>query len=106
MATFDFTPLYRSTVGFDRIPSLLSHALDREESGFPPYNIEKTGDDTYRIVMALAGFARDDVEIVTERFRAWLQGLGKGPGARHVSRPRRAARRSSPPAWSPRPAIA
>jgi molecular chaperone IbpA len=74
MATFDFTPLYRSTVGFDRIPSLLSHALDREESGFPPYNIEKTGDDTYRIVMALAGFARGDVEIVTERNQLLVPG--------------------------------
>lgn len=74
MATFDFTPLYRSTVGFDRIPSLLAHALDREESGFPPYNIEKTGDDTYRIVMALAGFARDDVEIVTERNQLLVRG--------------------------------
>lgn len=80
MATFDFTPLYRSTVGFDRIPSLLSHALDREESGFPPYNIEKAGDDSYRIVMALAGFARDDVEIVTERNQLLVRGKAQDKG--------------------------
>ena len=45
MATLDFTPLFRSSVGFDRLPSLLSHALEREEGGYPPYNIEKSGQD-------------------------------------------------------------
>jgi molecular chaperone IbpA len=74
MATLDFTPLYRSTIGFDRLPSLLSHALERDESSYPPYNIEKTGDDTYRIVMALAGFGRDDLSIVTERNRLTVRG--------------------------------
>ncbi len=81
MATFDFTRLYRSTVGFARILSLLAHALDREESEIPPYNIEKTGDDTYRIVMALAGFARDDVEIVTERNQLLVRGKAQEKGA-------------------------
>jgi len=66
MATLDFTPLYHSTVGFDRLPSLLAQALERDESGYPPYNIEKTGEDAYRIVMALAGFSKDDIDIVTE----------------------------------------
>ena len=47
MATFDFTPLYHSTVGFDRLSNLLAHALDRDESGYPPYNIEKTGEDAF-----------------------------------------------------------
>jgi len=74
MATLDFSPLYRSTIGFDRLPSLLSHALERDESSYPPYNIEKTGDETYRIVMALAGFGRDDVSIVTERNRLTVRG--------------------------------
>ena len=77
MATLDFTPLYHSTVGFDRLPTLLSHALTRDESGYPPYNIEKTGDDAYRIVMALAGFTRDDIEIVTERNRLSVRGALK-----------------------------
>ncbi len=66
MATLDFTPLYRTTVGFDRVPSLLSHALQREESTYPPYNIEKCGDDEYRIVLAVAGFSQDDIEVVCE----------------------------------------
>jgi molecular chaperone IbpA len=74
MATIDFTPLYRSTIGFDRLPSLLSRALERDESSYPPYNIEKTGDDAYRIVMALAGFGRDDLSIVTERNRLIVRG--------------------------------
>ena len=48
MATLDFTPLFRSTIGYDRLPSLLSHALERSEAGYPPYNIEKVGEDQYR----------------------------------------------------------
>lgn len=67
MATFDFTPLYRTTVGFDRVPTMLSHALQREESTYPPYNIEKCGDDEYRIVLAVAGFSQDDIEVVCEQ---------------------------------------
>ena len=67
MATLDFTPLFRSSVGFDRIPNLLSSAMARSEEGYPPCNVEKCGEDKYRIVMALAGFSRDDLEIVVER---------------------------------------
>lgn len=52
---FDFSPLYRSTIGFDGMTALFAHALDREEGGFPPYNIEKVGENTYRIAIALAG---------------------------------------------------
>ena len=74
MATLDFTPLYHSTVGFDRLPTLLAHALERDDSGYPPYNIEKTGEDAYRIVMALAGFSRDDLDIVTENNRLSIRG--------------------------------
>ena len=66
MATLDFTPLFRTTVGFDRVPMLLSHAMQRDESGYPPYNIEKCGEEHYRIVLALAGFTKDDIEIVCE----------------------------------------
>ena len=74
MATFDLTPFYHATVGFDRISSLLADALERDEAGFPPYNIEKTGDDAYRVVMALAGFSKDDLEIVTENNRLLIRG--------------------------------
>jgi molecular chaperone IbpA len=45
MATLDFTPFYHSTVGFDRLPDLLTGALSRDETGYPPYNIEKAGED-------------------------------------------------------------
>jgi molecular chaperone IbpA len=74
MATLDFTPLFRSSIGFDQVPSLLSHALQREETGYPPYNIEKLGEDQYRIVMAVAGFGKDDVEIVQEQNRLSVRG--------------------------------
>jgi len=63
MATLDFTPLFRSSIGFDRIPGLLSHAMERPESGYPPYNIEKTGEDSYRLSMAVAGFAPSDLDV-------------------------------------------
>jgi molecular chaperone IbpA len=74
MATLDFTPLYHSTVGFDRLPDLLTGALERDEGGYPPYNIEKAGEDAYRIVMALAGFSKDDIEVVTENNRLTIRG--------------------------------
>ncbi len=61
---FDFSPLYRSTVGFDRLFDLLDQAYRLETvPNWPPYNIEKTGDDQYRITMAVAGFSPDDIEI-------------------------------------------
>ena len=74
MATLDFAPLFRSSIGFDRVPSLLSHALEREDSRYPPYNIEKCGEDQYRIVMALAGFGKDDIDIVFEQNRLSVRG--------------------------------
>jgi molecular chaperone IbpA len=77
MATLDFTPLFRSSVGFDRLPTLLSDALARDESGYPPYNIERCGDDQYRIVLALAGLTKDDVEIVLEHNRLFIRGKRK-----------------------------
>ncbi len=74
MSTIDLSPLYRSSVGFERLPTLLSDAVQRGEVGYPPYNIEKTGEDTYRIAMAVAGFSADDVEIVAERNRVTIRG--------------------------------
>jgi molecular chaperone IbpA len=61
MRTFDFTPYYRSTVGFDRLFDLLDKSV---RSDWPPYNIEKKGEDKYRISMAIAGFAPNEIEIV------------------------------------------
>ena len=64
--TFDLAPLYRSAIGFDRLASLLEQRADAQPS-YPPYNIELVSEDKYRIVMAIAGFDRSEVEIVAER---------------------------------------
>lgn len=65
MRNFDLTPLYRATVGFDQIADMMDRALaaDVGSSSYPPYNIEKTGDDGWRISIAVAGFADDDLGI-------------------------------------------
>lgn len=66
MRTFDLTPLYRSAIGFDRLANLLETRADAAPS-YPPYNIELVTEDQYRIVMALAGFDRSELDITTER---------------------------------------
>jgi molecular chaperone IbpA len=64
MRTYDFAPLYRSTVGFDRLFSMLDQAARVEPSTqWPPYDIEKVADDAYRITMAVAGFSQDEIEL-------------------------------------------
>ena len=64
MRTYDFTPLYRSAVGFDRLANLLeSAARTSEAGGWPPYNIETTGENAYRIEIAVAGFKPDELNI-------------------------------------------
>lgn len=64
MRTIDFTPLYRSAVGFDRLAGLLeSAARTGQESGWPPYNIETTGENAYRIEIAVAGFKPDELTL-------------------------------------------
>ena len=60
---FDLTPLYRSSIGFDRMAQLLGEAADLETPSYPPYNIERLGENDYRITMAVAGFGRDDLNI-------------------------------------------
>src|SRR5476651_642575 len=60
---FDFTPLYRSSVGFDRLFQLLDEAAATETQAYPPYNIERLGENEYRITMAVAGFGPADVNI-------------------------------------------
>ncbi|MXQ10494.1 Hsp20 family protein [Microvirga makkahensis] len=61
---FDLSPLYRSTVGFDRLFDLIDQTARQDASShWPPYNVEKTGDEQYRITMAVAGFSPDDIEI-------------------------------------------
>jgi molecular chaperone IbpA len=65
MRHFDLTPLYRSTIGFDRLGSLLDTlgTFEGETPSYPPYNIERTGETEYRISMAVAGFAANDLTI-------------------------------------------
>lgn len=64
MRTYDFSPLYRSAVGFDRLANLLeSAARTSQENGWPPYNIETTGENAYRIEIAVAGFKPDELNI-------------------------------------------
>ena len=67
MRTFDLAPLYRATVGFDRIADLMDRVLANEvaQPGYPPYNLEKTGDHAYRISIAVAGFAPEDLTVET-----------------------------------------
>lgn len=65
MRTYDFAPLYRSTVGFDRLASMVDRAMsvDVSTKGYPPYNIEKTDENDFRISVAIAGFSEDDLLI-------------------------------------------
>ena len=67
MRAFDFSPLFRSTVGFDRVFQLLDTVSNESAgNGYPPYNIEKSGDNGYRITLAVAGFTDKDIEIVQQ----------------------------------------
>ncbi len=67
MQTFDFSPLFRSTIGFDRMLDWLDQAVDVEaKTGYPPYNIERTGDESYRVTMAVAGFRPEELSVVSE----------------------------------------
>ena len=65
MRTYDFAPLYRATVGFDQIADLMDRVLATEGTAntYPPYNIEKTDDDAYRISIAVAGFSENDLHV-------------------------------------------
>ena len=63
MTRFDFSPLFRSTVGYDRMMNALEANARSTDEGYPPYNIEKVDENDYRITMALAGFGEDDLEI-------------------------------------------
>jgi molecular chaperone IbpA len=68
MRNYDFAPLTRSTVGFDRVFDLLDNAFtaSQTDEGYPPFNIVKTGDSSYRIEIAVAGFRHDDLSVVAQ----------------------------------------
>jgi len=65
MRAYDLSPLYRATIGFDQMADLLNRVLTNEptDPGYPPYNIEKTGEDGYRISLAVAGFSPDELSV-------------------------------------------
>ena len=96
---FDFAPLYRATVGFDRVFDMLDSMAGQPSSGgYPPYNIEKTADDSWRVVMAVAGFSEGELNIVQKEDELLVTGkshpdrregieyLYRGIGARDFER--------------------
>ena len=74
MRSYDLTPFYRSTVGFDRLFSLLDQAGSDGSPGYPPYNIERTGENTYRITVAVSGFAKDELSLVAKENTLTIKG--------------------------------
>ncbi len=79
MRTYDLSPLYRTTVGFDRLFSLLD-SFGGVDSGstYPPYNIERTGENSYRVTMAVAGFGEDDLSIEVKENTLMVKGERSG----------------------------
>ncbi|MFM5787785.1 Hsp20 family protein [Aeromonas veronii] len=63
MRSIDFSPLYRSAIGFDRLANLIESAASNGNAGYPPYNIEQLGDNDYRVSMAVAGFTQEELEL-------------------------------------------
>ena len=74
MRTIDFSPLYRSVVGFDRLASLLETAAADSAAGYPPYNIERTDENAYRIEIAVAGFRDEELNIEVKENLLTVQG--------------------------------
>ncbi len=75
MTTFDLSPLFRTSVGFDRLASLLNAAHRSDQaSGYPPYNIQTTGENLYRITMAVAGFSEAELKITQEHNKLFVAG--------------------------------
>jgi len=74
MRQFDLNPLYRSTVGFDRLFSLLDQANGDGTSGYPPYNIERTGENDFRISVAVSGFSQNEISIVAKENNLTIKG--------------------------------
>ena len=85
MQTVDFSPFYRSTVGFDRLFSRLDGLVGQEAKSYPPYNIEKVGDNAYRISIAVAGFAESDIVIESKENSLSIKGA-KAPEAEDTKR--------------------
>lgn len=88
MRSYDLSPLFRSTVGFDRMSRLLDGAFQADTPTYPPYNIEKFGEDDYRITMAVAGFGEDDLEVTQKGSELFVTGKARAEdeGVRYLHR--------------------
>ncbi|HEY4172025.1 MAG TPA: Hsp20 family protein, partial [Rhodopila sp.] len=83
MATIDFAPLFRTAIGFDRLARLVDTAASSQDAqGYPPYNIEKVGDDSYRLTMAVAGFRPEDLDITVKDNTLFVTGRVANEGQR------------------------
>ena len=74
MRTLDFTPLYRSAIGFDRLFNQMEQNISNNNSGYPPYNIEQQDETHYRITMAVAGFSEDQLDITQQQNKLVVSG--------------------------------
>ena len=90
MRSFDLSPLFRSSIGFDHLARVLDAAarVDETALSYPPYNIEKLGEDNYRITMAVAGFSQDDLDITAQDHTLTVAGRARkdGDGAQYLHR--------------------
>jgi molecular chaperone IbpA len=96
MRTYDFSPLFRSTIGFDRLFDLAEAAQRATDEGYPPYNIERLAEDRYQITLAVAGFSPDEISITAEQNVVTIEGgksekaerefLYRGISTRHFKR--------------------
>ncbi len=77
MRTYDFSPLWRSTVGFDRMFDLINNEVPNVQDTYPPYDIERTGDESYRISIALSGFTPEQITVTVQQNRLTVAGKKK-----------------------------
>ena len=83
MRSIDFTPLYRSAIGFDRLANLIESAASNGNAGYPPYNIEQLSDNDYRISMAVAGFTQEELELSFQENLLTVKGNKQADTERH-----------------------
>ena len=81
MTNYDFAPLFRSAIGFDRLARLMNAAQEAPSAqSYPPYNIERIGEESYRLTMAVAGFGPDDIELVVKENSLFVRGRAAEEG--------------------------
>ena len=83
MTTFDFAPLFRTAIGFDRLARQVDTASNTESTGYPPYNIEKIGDESYRLTMAVAGFRPEELDLVVKDNTLTISGRPVNDAEKH-----------------------